>query len=912
MTGLARRVALALFGITLLAYPRAFRNRYGREMRVDFLALAAQAPPSILGRALLDHLASGAAERLIALRRWPLMPNRSPHLYEPRGRRAMFWEHLRSDVGHALALARRRPLVTALAVMALALGIGANSAIFTVVNGVLLQPLPYGDADRLVMVWSSNPREQKPINVVSPANFLDYRAGVRELADLEGFMSFVTNDQLATDEGPEQVLVVNAGLRIFDVLGRPALLGRTFAPNDTDADAILLSHGYWQRRFGGDQGIIGRALTIDGRPRTVIGVMPDDFVFPYATMLGPDGFTTRTGVDVWSAWIPERDPFANRGGQLVRNVHYLAVVGRLHEGVTAEQLEARLATVARQLAQAYPASNEGWGTVVVPLHEQAVGPVRTALLVLLAGVGVVLLMACVNVAGLALAQSVARSRELAVRAALGAGRGRLIRQLLTESLLLAGAGAAVALLAVQWGVRTLVALAPPTIPRLSEIHPDATVLGVTLAVAVVAGIGIGLVPAFAASRPDLRDALQDGARGSAGASPAARRLRSGLVVGEVALAVLLSAGAVLLLRSFTALLAVNPGFTPDGLLTMQVTLPERLSTAEARLAYYDELFERLRGIPGVVAAGGTTRLPLGSTSVSTTIDVEGQPRPDTELPEVQFRRAVDDLFGAMRMPVTRGRGFTREDGPQAPPVAVINEAMAARLFPGEDPIGRRIRTGPSPSRNPWMTVIGVVGNVRHTGLEQTPAPEMYISHRQGPPVAPFLVVRTAGDPATLVDSVRVNLRAFDRQLALFDVRTMLDVRSASVAPRRFILLLVSSFGLLALVLAAVGVYGVMALVVGERTREVGVRLALGAAPATVLRMILGQATRLAAAGVVIGLGAAATVSPLIESQLFGIGPSDPVTFVAVPVLLLAVAAAAAWAPARRAMRTDPMQAIREQ
>jgi putative ABC transport system permease protein len=822
----------------------------------------------------------------------------------------MFWENLRSDIGHALTLARRRPLVTALAVLALALGIGANSAIFTVVNGVLLQPLPYGAPDDLVMVWSSNPREQKPTNVVSPANFLDYRDGAKDLADLEGFMSFISSDQMTTSEGLEPVLIVNVGLRIFDVLQRRALLGRTFVPGDTDV--VVLAHGYWQRRFGGDPATIGRVLTIGGQPRTVIGIMPDDFVFPYSTMLGPDGFTTRTGVDVWSAWSPERDPFAKRDGRIVRNVHYLAVVGRRHRGVDIQQLDARLATVARQLEQAYPESNGGWGTAVVPLHEQAVGPVRAALLLLLGGVGVVLLMACVNVAGLALAQSVARSRELAVRAALGAGRGRLIGQFLTEAVLLALAGAAMALLAVTWGVRGLVALAPQTIPRLGEISPDGTVLGVTVAVAVLAGIGIGLVPAVAASRPDLRDALQDGGRGAAGASPNARRLRSALVMSEVALAVVLSAGAVLLLRSFTSLLSVNPGFSSEGLLTMQITLPQRLTTADARLAYYDELFERLRALPGVVAAGGTTRLPLGSTSVSTTIDVEGRPRPDAELPEVQFRRAVDDFFGAMQMPITRGRGFAREDGPQAPPAAVINEAMAARLFPGEDPIGRRIRTGPNPARNPWMTVVGVVGDVRHTGLDQAPAAELYIPHRQGPPVAPFIVLRTSGDSAGMVDALRRSLREFDRGLALFDIRTMLDVRAASVAPRRFILFLVSGFGLLALGLAAVGVYGVMALVVGERTREVGVRLALGAPPNAVLLMVLAQATRLALAGVVVGLVAAGLLAPLLERQLFGIRPYDPVTFAAVPVMLLLVAAAAAFAPARRAMRIDPTQAMREQ
>ena len=908
MSSPSRRGAV-LLRVALLAYPAAFRRRFGAEMLADFHALAGGATRGEIAREVGHHVVAGAAERLAAWRRWPLWPHHAPHLYEPHGRHAMAWEQLRSDIGHALALARRRPLVTGLATLALALGIGANSALFTVINGVLLRPLPYGAPDDLVMVWSSNPREQKPINVVSPANFLDYREGVKDLADLEAFMSFVSSSQQTTADGLEQVLVVNAGVRLFDVLQRSPVLGRTFSTGDTEA--VVLSHGYWQRRFGGDPSVLGRVLTIDGQPRTVVGVMPDDFVFPYSTMLGPDGFTTRTGVDLWSAWVPERDPFATRNGRLARNVHYLAVVGRRHAAVTTDRLAARLDTVARQLEQAYPDSNGGWGAAVVPLHEQAVGGVRSALLLLLGGVAVVLIMACVNVAGLALAQSVGRSRELAVRAALGAGRGRLVRQFLTEAVLLALAGAGVALAVVTWGVRGLVALAPPTLPRLADIHPDGTVLGVTVAVAVLAGIGIGLVPAVAASRPDLREALQDGGRGAAGASPTARRLRSSLVVGEVALAVLLSAGAALLLRSFTSLLAVDPGFAPASLLTMQVTLPSRLTTADARLAYYDELFERLRAMPGVVAAGGTTRLPLGSTSVSTTIDIEGRPRPDAELPEVQFRRAVDDFFGAMQIPITRGRAFTRGDGPQAPPVAVINEEMAARLFPGEDPVGRRIRTGPNPARNPWMTVVGVVGSVRHAALDQAPAPELYIPHRQGPPVTPFLVLRTSGPPAAMAETVRTGLRDFDRGLALFDVKTMLDVRAESVAPRRFVLWLVSAFGALALVLAAVGVYGVMALVVGERTRELGVRLALGAEPRTVLRMVLGQATRLAAAGITVGVGATALLSPLLQPQLYGVPPHDPLTFAAVPLTLLAVAAAAAWAPARRAMRIDPTRAMRE-
>lgn len=820
----------------------------------------------------------------------------------------MFWDTLRSDVGHALGMAFKRPLFTALAVLALALGIGANSAIFTVVNGVLLQPLPYRDPGQLVMVWSSNAREQRPQNVVSPANFLDYREGARDLADLEAFTSFIINDQLQTAQGPEKVHLVNAGLRIFEVLGRQPRLGRTFAPDDTDV--FVMSHGFWQRRFGGDPDIVGRTLTVGGTVRTVIGVMPEDFAFPYATMLGPDGFTSRSGVDLWTPWVAERDPFANRGGQIVRNVHYLAVVGRLRPGASTEALGVRLSTVADQLAQAYPGSNTAWGVSVIPLHEQAVGAIRPALLVLLAGVTVVLLMACVNVAGLALAQSVTRQREMAVRAALGASRGRLVRQVITESVLLSLAGASVALLFVQWGVQGLMALAPASLPRLAEVRPDATVLGVTLAIGIAAGVLIGLVPAWTASRPDLRDALHDGGRGAAGASTAGRRARSFLIVSEVALAVVLSVGAGLLLRSFASLLAVDPGFRPEGLLTMQIELPARVSTPEARLAYYGELLERLRAVPGVVAAGGTTRLPLGSTSVSTTIDVEGRPRPDAELPEVQIRRAVGDYFTAMEMPMRAGRGFSDEDGPNGPRVTVINEAMADRLFPGEDPLGRRIRTGPNPSQNSWLTIVGIVGNVRHTGLEQEPAPEMYTTHLQGPPSAPFMVIRTSGDPASLAERVRADLHDFDGALALYDIRTMIDVRAESMSARRFLLLLVSAFGLLALTLAAVGVYGVMALVVGERTREMGLRLALGAAPGAVLRLMLGYATALAMAGIGLGIAAAWMLAPLLESQLYGVRPADLWTFLGVPALLLAVAALAAFLPARRAMRVDPLAALR--
>ncbi|MEW6319745.1 MAG: ABC transporter permease [Acidobacteriota bacterium] len=825
----------------------------------------------------------------------------------------MFWDTLRSDLRVALRQMTAAPLYAALSIVALALGVGAVSAIFTVANAVLLRPLPYADADRLVLVWSHNTAEGRPRNPLSPANFRDFQRLNQTLAALESYYTFVTPEEVRLGGANEIAYSVIVTPGLFDLLGRTPALGRGLAPGGA-LDAIVLSHGYWQRRFGGDPGIVGRTFEVGGVVRTVVGVMPADFVFPYGSMLGPAGFTRVTGVDFWAPMTFEgplaaRFRMLNAQGELVRNVHWLGAVGRMKPGVSVADVNADLRAIAQQLAQAYPASNTGWTATVVTAHEQTVGSARPALVLLLAGVGFILLMAAVNVANLVLARGVARQRELATRVALGAGQTRLLRQMFTESLLLAVAGGALGVLLARAGVQMLVALAPADLPRLDEIALDWRVVAVTAAVTVVTGVLVGMLPAVSAARTDAHATLQDHSRGAIGGR-SRRRMRSALVVAEVALAVLLTTGTALFLRSFLAVLDVDPGFRPEGLLTWQINVPDRHATPEARRTFYAEFFERLEALPGVVAAGGTTRLPLGSTSVTTTIDIEGRPRPVAELPEVEFRRALHRYFEAMGIPVIRGRGFDPTDGPDAPPVVVINQTMARRLFPGEDPVGRRVRTGPDPERSPWMTVVGVIGDVRHTGLEDEPAPEMYISGRQGPPGSPFIVMRTTGDPGAVVDLVRAEARAIDDDLPIYELRTMEQVRSEAVAGRRFVLLVVGAFGLLALVLAAVGVYGVMALVVTERTAEVGMRLALGAEPRQVVSLVVGQAARLATAGVLVGGAAATALTPLMASQLYGIGPMDPVSMVGGPLALLVVAIVAAALPARRAMAVNPVEALR--
>jgi predicted permease len=886
------------FSAGLLTYPRAFRRRFGAEMREDLRRQRVLAFGTLV--------ANGLAERWAAVVRWSFFPAQSPHLYEPTGRHSMFWDTIRGDVRFAIRQALSAPLYTSLAVAALALGIGANSAIFTVVQGVLLKPLPYQDPGGLVMVWSHNTKEDKPQNPISPANFVDLRDEGRPLVRLEGYYSFVTNTTVVVEGPPEKIVASSVSPGLFAMLGRTALLGRTLTESDP-AGTLVISHGYWQRRFGGDPAIVGRTLGVDDQPATIVGVMPPEFVFPYRGMIGPSGFTRSLAVDAWTTMVLSGPRMTDQAGRFVRNVHDRAAVGRLTPGTSVEQARAGLAAVAARLEQAYPDTNTGWTTTVTPLHEQVVGDVRPALLVLLAGVGVILLMACVNVANLVLARSVARQKELAVRAALGASRARLAGQALTESLLLASAGGLAGLLVVRWVVQALVAVAPANLPRLEEVAPDTTVLVVTIAVAMITGTLVGLVPALYAGRADVRPALQDASRGTAG-SRSRHRMRGALVVTELALAVVLTVGAGLLLRSFSRVMTVDPGFRSEHLLTMQITLPARVSSSESRRAYYAEWFERLAALPGVLSVGGTTRIPLGSTNVTTSVQVEGRPVPAAELPEVEFRRAMHDYFTAMGIPIRRGRGFTAQDGPDAPQVVVINEAMARRVFGTDDPIGQHVRMGPNPT-GAWSTVVGVIGDIRHSGLEEAPAPEMYVNYLQNPPVAPFIAVRTIGDPAALAELVRSEARAFDSSLALYDIRTMEQLRSESVAERRFLLLLIGAFGVLALLLAAVGVYGVMALVVSERTQEVGVRLALGAAPSDVLRMIVRQAVVLAGTGVGAGIAVAAALTPLMGSQLFGVPAMDPMTFVAVPVLLVSIATAAAIVPGRRAMRIDPVRAM---
>ncbi len=893
-----------LYRACLRVYPRRFRKRFEDDMTRVFdarlrdargrgrLAFAAFGMLS-----LIDLVASGTRERL------------GFDTVVPARRSAMTSESWLADARFAFRVLRRSPATTTASVFAIALGLGASGAIFAAVDHVLLRPLPYANADQLVMIWSNNTHEGRDRNPVSPADAIDFRERSTSFLDVQPMLSFLVADQYVDGAAPDTIRSFSVWAGMFRLLGRTAALGRTFDESANAPHEVVLSHAFWQRRYGGDTSIIGRRVSISGTPDyTVVGVMPEDFVFPYRSMLGPSGVTTSSSADVWVPFQYTGGFFVDANGQPTRQARGLGLIGRLKPGVTVGEARTDLANVASALARTYPASNDGWTTTVVPLLDQTVGGLRPALGLLLAGVAVLFLMTLVNVANLLLAQALARERELALRTALGASRWRLVRQSIVESLVLSAAGGIIGGVLLYAGVPLVVAAAPLDMPRLAEIRPDARVFLFSLALTIVAGIIVGSVPALVSIARDLHQSLRDGGRTST-SGPTARRLRASLVTAQIVLAVLLTTASALLARSFIAVMSVDPGFRADRLLTFQINVPARATSAAARVAYYDDLFSRLTALPGVLAAGGTTRLPLGSTNVTTQIAVEGRDVAASQLPEVEFRRAVGDYLSAMDIPVLRGRTFTVDDGPTAAGVCVINHAAALRLFPSEDPIGRRVRMGNNPQAA-WLTVVGVIGDILHGSLEETPRPELYITARQNPPVAPFVVVRTSGDPLAIADAVRTAVRSIDPLTPIYDMRAMTEIRRESVSERRFLLTLVGVFGALALVLAAVGVYGVMAVVVSERTVEVGVRLALGARPWQIVRLVLSQAGALALGGIGLGLAAAFAAAPLMAHSLFGIQPRDTATLLSAPAALLVVAIAAAVVPARRAMRVDPIVTLR--
>ncbi len=803
-------------------------------------------------------------------------------------------DDLAQDLRYGLRMLRRQPTFTIVAALTLALGIGANTAMFTVVHGVLLQPLPYPRADRLVMLWENVnlPSYKNGQNAVAAGNFGDWKTQntVFDAMAAVGGRSW----SLTGDSEPMRVDGEAVSSALFHVLQVEPALGRAFTPDDDKPGAarvVILGHGFWTERFGADPNIADRTIRLNDTPYSVVGVMPRGFYFPDP---GDQLF-------VPLALTPEQ--IATHDG------HSLQVVGRLKPHVSIDQARADLERVATWMTEQHPSTNTAVGVTLIPLHEQVVGDVRTALLVLLGVVGLLLLMVCANIGSLLLSRASARSREFAVRKAIGAARGRLVRQLLTESTLLAVAGGALGLALAFAGVSAVRALAPSGLPRAGAIELNVTVAIFNFAVAVIAGLICGVAPALQSRRGDLQETLKADTRGSA--RPSGLRMRSLLIVVETALGVVVLVGAGLLLRSFVELERVPLGFRPENILTFRASLPaSRYGTADKRTSFYQQLSEKLGALPGARSAAGISALPLSMSSRSTGIGIEGEPPPAPGQAHLVDNRSVTPgYFSTMGIPLLSGRDVAWTDTPNGQPVIVISETMARKYWPGRDAIGKRIRRAPPPA--PLITVVGIVGDVHHADLVHQPRATMYLPPAQDPrdSIADW-AVKTSGDPAAIAASIRGMVSSVDPLLPVTRLQTMQRMRASATAQEQFNLLLIGVFALLALVLAAVGLYGVTAYAVAQRTRELGIRLALGAQPADVVRIVLGQGARLVVAGLIVGMAASLALTRLMTGLLFGIGARDPITFAGVGVLLALVSLMACYVPARRAMRVDPVVALR--
>ncbi len=803
------------------------------------------------------------------------------------------------DVRFALRMLRKTPGVAAAAVVALALGIGANTAIFSVVDGVLLRPLPYHDARALYVLRGAFAGLERADVPISYPEFKDILAGNHTLANAGVFVQGDAN-LAVPGRAPERVQVGAASATFLPTLGVEPIVGRGFlhAEESPGADQVaLLDWRMWQSRFGGDGTVVGKTLTIDNLVYRIVGVLPRGFQID-----GP--------CDVWVPLSTSDPLLAQRG------THWLKLIARTRPAVTRAQLDADLGAITARIVEGNAGYYRGgWSLGEKPLLDDVVGDVRIALLVLLGAVGFVLLIACANVANLMLARAATRQREMAIRAALGAGRARLVRQLLTESLLLSTVGAALGLLLAAWGVDALVALSPDALPRASAVALDARVLLFTGAVALATGVAFGLAPALAVSRPAFGDALKDGTRGT---SPSRGRVRQALVVAEVALSLMLLVGTGLMLRSFVKLRAVDPGIRTEHVLMLRVSLPAPNGAYSdddrARwAAWFRRAASELAQLPGVRAVGGANILPFDGNDSDRSFDIEHYVPPSPGLlPDNETREVLPGYFAALGIPLVRGRLFTDGDGWDAPGAVIINEAMARRYWPdGEDPIGRRVRLHARGKKQEWSTIVGIVGDVHGFGLDKPARAEMYFPYdqlRRLPSGA--MVVRVDGDPAALAPSVRAALAELDPGQPIYDVKPLSTLVAASLAQRRFSLALMLVFGALALLLAAVGIYGVMSYTVAQRTQELGIRVALGASPASVLSMVVADGMRLTALGLALGLAGALALTHLVSSLLYGVSATDAPTFAVIAAALAAVAFAATVIPARRATRVDPMLALR--
>jgi putative ABC transport system permease protein len=803
---------------------------------------------------------------------------------------------MKSDLIYALRGLRKKPLFTVAAVLTLALGIGANSAIFTAVNAVLLRPLPYPAPDRLMMLWTYNPRQGYDKDVSAYPNFDDWR---RQSASFEGMSAYFEANFTLTHAGdPAQIwgAIVTPGF--FETLGVAPALGRTFGAGEGAAGGArvaILSHGLWQTRFGGDPAIVGRTVMLNSVSHEVIGVMPASFAHP----------------DTAAVWTPLAPSERLVPLMQSRTAYWLQVVGRLKTGIERRAAQSEMDTIASALERQYPDANAGVGVKLVSMHEEIVGNVRQPLLILFGTAVLVLLIACANVANLLLARAASRQRELAIRAALGAGRRRLIAQLLTESLVLATAGGAAGLLLAAWGIQALPSLAPSDLPRLTGVRLDTSVILYTSLASLVTGLAFGAAPALQSAAATAGEFLKERGRAES-QGVRGRRLRAAFAIAEVAVALVLVIGAGLLIRSFVAMNKVELGFDPRGILAVRVELPRARYSQDAQItAFFNDLSSRLRALPGVQAIG------LGSSIVrapqSSTLSVQGRPAPPPNVRNVSvpYDSVTPEFFTTLRIPLRRGRLFTSGDGPATQRVVMVNESLARRFFPDDDALGKRITyDDPTDAQARWLTIVGIVADTRRGGVDREPRAEVYYPVTQLPDRRMYVLVRTSGDPLALVRPAQAQVWAIDSNQPTSSVRSVEAILADAQANRRFTTLLLGLFSMVALALAAIGIYGVIAYSTAQRVQEIGIRMALGASRTNVLTSVLKEAVVIGVVGLALGIAAALALTRFLSGLLFGVGARDPMTFVALPLGLLLVAVVAALIPATRAVRVNPLVALR--